>query len=235
LQINRLPEAQAELEAAVKLAPENGPAHFLLARVFRKRGMQDEARVETERYGALTGAHSSPDNPLQEARSLLEQGKLIEAEQVVRRYLDVRRSSADAHFLLGFILFKEQHASASIAEYMEGARYRPPTGVDLEVMANDFELLKDYPSADKWFTQAVERNPKDAPGWFYLGRTKYNENLFDEAIASFEQCLKLAPENAPVHLMLAQVYRRQGLLDKAKTEGDRYAALTGAKPVEEPR
>src|ERR1039458_4299020 len=36
-----------------------------------------------------------------------------------------------------------------------------------------------------------------------------------------------SPQNAPVHFMLAQVYRRQGLMDKAKIESERYTALAG--------
>jgi len=195
LELNRLPEAQAELEKAAKLAPENGPIHFLLARVYRKRGMEQEARTETEQYSALTGAHSAPETPLQEARALLEQGRLPEAEQTMRRYLEVHKSSAEAHYLLGYILFKQQNAKASLDEYTEAAKYRVPTAADLEVVASDYVLLKDYPDADKWFTKAVEWNPKDALGWYYLGRTKYNENRFDEAISAFEQCLKLQPRD----------------------------------------
>ena len=52
-----------------------------------------------------------------------------------------------------------------------------------------------YPDADKWYTQAVEWNPGDSLGWYYLGRTKYNENRFEEAIAAFERCLKIDPKN----------------------------------------
>jgi hypothetical protein len=40
-----------------------------------------------------------------------------------------------------------------------------------------------------------------------------------------EEAVKLAPENAPVHFMLLQVYRKEGLMDKAKTESERYTAL----------
>jgi len=195
LQLDRLPEAQAELENAVKLAPENGPTHFLLARVFRKRGMEEQARLETERYSALTGAHSSPETPLQEARSLLEQGRLPEAERIMRQYLEVHKSSADGHYLLGYILFKQESAKESLAEYTEAAKYRRPTAADLEVVASDYVILKDYPDADRWFSKAVEWNPNDALGWYYLGRTKYNENRFEEAIAAFEQCLKLDPRD----------------------------------------
>ena len=45
--------------------------------------------------------------------------------------------------------------------------------------------------------------------------------------------MELAPKNAPVHFMLAQVYRKQGLMDKAKVENERYAALTGTKSAPE--
>ena len=215
LQLNRLEEAQAELDKAVALAPENGPLHFLLAQAYRKRGLADQARIETERYNALTGAHSSPDTPLAEARSLLELGKSSDAERVTRRYLQVHPNSADGHYLLGYILFKEQDAKSSLAEYTEGARYRTPSAADLEAVAADYVLLKDYPDADKWFTKAVEWNPKDALGWYYLGRTKYNENRFEEAVSAFEQCLTLDPKDVKAEDNLGLSYEGLNQADKA--------------------
>ena len=195
LQLNRLEEAQAQLERALELAPESAPIHFLLAQVYRKLGLADKAQMESVRYAELTGAHSAPETPLAEARALLDLGKLSEAEQVIRRYLETRKNSAEAHYLLGYILFKKQDPKSSLAEYTEGAKYRRPSAADLEAVASDYVLLKDYPDADKWFTKAVEWNPKDSLGWYYLGRTKYNENRFDEAIAAFQQCLKLNPKD----------------------------------------
>jgi tetratricopeptide (TPR) repeat protein len=195
LALNRFAEAQAELEKAAGIAPENAPVHFLLAEAYKKGGLADKARAEAGRYAALTGAHSAPDSPLAEARSLVGLGRSGEAESVVRRYLEAHKNSADAHYLLGYILFKKQDARASLAEYTEGAKSRTPSPADLEAVAADYVLLKDYPDADKWFTKAVEWNPADALGWYYLGRTKYNENRFEEAIHAFEQCLKLEPRN----------------------------------------
>ncbi|HUD98479.1 MAG TPA: tetratricopeptide repeat protein [Bryobacteraceae bacterium] len=215
LQLNRLPEARAELRKAVSLAPENAPLHFLLAQALRKSGMEDQARAETERYNALTGAHSSPDSPLAEARSLLQSAKLDEAERVIRRYLEIHRSSADGHYLLGYILFKKQDPKASLAEYTEAARYRTPGAAELEAVAADYVLLKDYPDADKWFTKAVEWNPKDSLGWYYLGRTKYNENRFEEAAGAFEQCLKLDPRNVKAEDNLGLSWEGLNQIDKA--------------------
>ena len=195
LALNRLDDAKRELEKTVAIEPESAPAHFLLAQADRKRGLAEDARVETERYTALTGAHSAPDTPLAEARSLLNLGKFIEAERVMRWYLEVHKTSAEGHFLLGYVLFKKQDAKGSLEEYTEGAKYQTPGAADLEVVASDYVLLKDYPDADKWFTKAVEWNPKDVLGWYYLGRTKYNENRFEEAIHVFQQCLKLDSRN----------------------------------------
>jgi tetratricopeptide (TPR) repeat protein len=215
LQLNRLPEAQVELRKAVELAPENGPLHFLLAQALRKGGLEEQARVETDRYNALTGAHSSPDTPLAEARSLLGIGKLAEAEQVTRRYLEIHKSSGDGHYLLGYILFKKQDAKSSLAEYTEAARYRKPSPADLEAVAGNYVLLKDYADADKWFTKAVEWNPKDSLGWYYLGRTKYSENRFQEAASAFEQCLKLEPRNVKAEDNLGLTFEGLNQIEKA--------------------
>jgi tetratricopeptide (TPR) repeat protein len=206
LLLNRLPEARAELEKASELSPENAPVHFLLAQVCRKLGLADKAQQEASRYAALTGAHSAPDTPLAEARSLLDAGKPGDAERVVRAYLAEHKNSADGHYLLGYVLFKEQRAKDSLAEYTEAARYRTPRPADLEVVASDYVLLKDYPDADKWYTKAVEWNPEDALGWYYLGRTKYNENRFDEAVAAFERCLKLQPKDVKAEDNLGLAY-----------------------------
>ena len=215
LQTNRLPEALAELRKSVALEPGDAPLHFLLAEALRKSGRADEARAETKTYNALTGAHSSPDSPLAEARSLVELGKFKEAEQVTRQYLEIHKSSADGHYLLGYILFKKEDAKASLAEYTEGARYRTPGPLDLETVAGDYVLLKDYLDADKWFTKSVEWNPKDSLGWYYLGRTKYNENRFDEAVTAFEQCLKLGPGNVKAEDNLGLSFEGLNQIDKA--------------------
>jgi tetratricopeptide (TPR) repeat protein len=204
--LNRLPEARAELEKASGLSPENAPVHFLLAQTYRKLGLADKAQQETSRYVALTGAHSAPDTPLAEARALLDAGKPADAERLVRAYLAEHKNSADGHYLLGYVLFKEQRAKDSLAEYTEAARYRTPRPADLEVVASDYVLLKDYPDADKWYTKAVEWNPEDALGWYYLGRTKYNENRFDEALAAFERCLKLQPKDVKAEDNLGLAY-----------------------------
>jgi tetratricopeptide (TPR) repeat protein len=215
LLLNRLELAQTEVEKAAELAPDNAPVHFLLAQVYKKLGLAQKADAETARFTALTGSHSAPETPLPEARSLLDLGKLQEAEAVVRRYLESHAQSGEAHFLLGYILFKLQNATASLAEYTEGAKYRTPAAADLEAVGSDYVLLKDYADADKWFSKAVEWNPRDALGWYYLARTKYNENRFEEAIAAFEKCLALNGKDVKAEDNLGLSYEGLNRVDDA--------------------
>jgi len=191
---------------------------------------------------------SAPQNRadplLAEARALADKGMASEAEQRVRQYLAMHPDSSNAHFLLGYILFREiqeqaagnENASlsdsapmalsgsasrqpsataslgdkgatseanyrntktkASLAEFTEGAKYHPPSAFDLKIVAFDYVLLDDYVDADKWLTKMLQWTPADAEGWYYLGRTKYNENRFDEAVHAFQQTLTLDPHRS---------------------------------------
>jgi tetratricopeptide (TPR) repeat protein len=140
-------------------------------------------------------SNEQPDALLQRAREFVNKGLLKEADQSVREYLDQHSNSAEGHYLLGYILFKEQKAEASLAEYTEGAKYHDPDPSDLKIVALDYVLLGAYSDADRWLTRSVEANPKDSESWYYLGRSKYNENRFQEAIHAFEECLRLDSKN----------------------------------------
>ena len=148
---------------------------------------------------------------------------LSQAERAVRQYLEKQPNSAEGHFLLGYILFREiqtrasqeestgeargrnpdailsefsdKQARASLEEFTEGAKYHPPNAFDLKVVALDYVLLRDFVDADKWLTRSLEWNPKDSDAWYHLGRTRYNEQRFREAINAFEHCLELDPKN----------------------------------------
>jgi tetratricopeptide (TPR) repeat protein len=142
-----------------------------------------------------SSSNPQSDALLQQAREFLNQGLFKEADRSVREYLDAHSNSAEGHYLLGYILFKEQKAEASLAEYTEGAKYHDPEASDLKILALDYVLLGAYSDADRWLTRSVEANPKDSESWYYLGRTKYNENRFQEAIHAFEEALRLDPKN----------------------------------------
>jgi Flp pilus assembly protein TadD len=180
-----------------------------------------KASVAKESQDGTSQVADKPYSTLTDARALLADGHMQKAEEAVRDYLAQNQSSGDAHFLLGLILFREiqaealdqltssntsrfrispadaklreVNARASLAEYTEGAKYEKPSATDLKIVALDYVLLGSYADASKWLTVSVQADPRDAEAWYYLGRARYNENRFEEAIQAFLRCLELKP------------------------------------------
>jgi tetratricopeptide (TPR) repeat protein len=178
------------------------------------------------------------DAALAEAKSLLQQGKLNEAEHWVRQSLQTQPQSADAHFLLGYILFREitaaepiadqysgfhepdpklrnAKAGESLTQFTEGAKYHDPSAFDLKIVALDYMLLGSYTDADKWLSKSLERNPRDPQAWYYLGLTKYEKNRFEEAIGAFKKCLELDSGNVNAEDNLGLSYAGLGRWEDA--------------------
>jgi tetratricopeptide (TPR) repeat protein len=195
-------------------------------------------------------AAQSPDQTetlLSSAKDLLQQGNLTEADRAVRQYLQNHPDSAEAHFMLGHVLFREisakwleegkaegeallyntgdlsgplvsyrdAKAKESLAEFTAGAKNHAPSALDLKIVALDYLLLKDNNDADHWLTRSLQEDPRDAQGWYYLGRTKYGKGQFTEAIEAFAQCLKLEPRNIKAETNVGLSYEALERADEA--------------------
>jgi tetratricopeptide (TPR) repeat protein len=171
-------------------------------------------------------------DPLAQARSLLDAGKAKESETILRDYLSQNPSSADAHFLLGYALFREQRAKESLAELTTGAKFRQPRADELKIVAADYVMLGDFSDADKWFTQVVSQIPDDADAWYLLGRTKYNEDEFAAAISSFERALALHPRHVEAENNIGLAWKELNDSGKAKTAFLAAIEWQGNSPVD---
>jgi tetratricopeptide (TPR) repeat protein len=164
-----------------------------------------------------TGPSSSnPVDPmLAPDRDLVEHGDYPDAARNLSAYLADHAASADAHFLLGYVLYREDKPRESLAEYTAGAHLRKPDANDLAVVAMDYILLHDYADADKWLSIATAWRPENELYWYYLGRTKYNENRFQEAADAFRKCLTLQPRDVRAEYNLGLAFAGMGHNDDA--------------------
>ena len=121
-----------------------------------------------------------------------------QAESLLRTYLARDSSSPEATYLLAFTLFREGLAKDSLTEYTRAATLRRPTAVDLQSVALDYVLLHDYADADTWITRSSQMDPGDGETWYALGRIRYTENRFNDAVVSFQRALVLLPRSVKV-------------------------------------
>ncbi|HWO36174.1 MAG TPA: hypothetical protein VNO32_45875, partial [Candidatus Acidoferrum sp.] len=66
-----------------------------------------------------------PGNLLADAKSFFRKGNLADADRTVRLYLESHPNSADAHFLLGHILFREIQSRAAIERQLQSQAPNP--------------------------------------------------------------------------------------------------------------
>lgn len=158
----------------------------------------------------------APSDPIAEARALLDSGKTQEPETILRNYLADNPTSADAHFLLGYVLFREQNAKESLAEFTTGAKFRRPRADELKVVAADYVMLGAFSDADKWLSQVVAETPDDADSWYLLGRAKYSESEFPAAISAFERALSLRPRHIEAENNIGLCWKELNDREKAR-------------------
>jgi tetratricopeptide (TPR) repeat protein len=177
--------------------------------------------------GQATGQPPSEDASLEAIRTLLTEHRFAAAESSLRDYIEAHPDSASAHYLMGYTLFSEQKAAASLAEYTAGGRYRKPTAEDLMAIAADYILLNDNEDADKWLSEATRLQPENALAWYYLGRARFYESRYSEAASIFLTCLRLNPQDARAETNLGLAYKEMG------KESDAIAAYQSAIKWEE--
>ncbi len=88
-----------------------------------------------------TAPTATPLPPSDDPKRLIELGQFPAAEAALRHSLEVDPSQADAHYLLGYVLFRERKPTESLAEFTAGARGREPTSEELKIVASDYISL----------------------------------------------------------------------------------------------
>ena len=177
-------------------------------------------------------SQATPDDPVSQGRALLDAGKISESESILRNYLAANPSAADAHYLLGYALFREQKAAESLVEFTAGAKLRHPRADELKVVAADYVMLGDYSDADKWFSQVVSESPNDADAWYLLGRSKYNENEYAASISDFEHALTLRPKYIEAENNIGLCWKELNDRDKARTAFQAAIDWQGDAPLD---
>lgn len=183
-------------------------------------------------FCATVGVCQAPPDQLADARRLVEIGKITESENSLHNYLIAHPSDADAHFLLGYVLFREQKARESLAEFTAGARFQRPNSDELKIVASDYVLLEDLADADKWFSEVVAETPNDADANYLLGRTKFNENNFPAAVSSFEHAVSLRPKYVEAENNIGLAWKELNDLEKARAAFQTAIDWQGNTPVD---
>lgn len=160
-------------------------------------------------------AEAQTDGVSKTARQLIDKGRYKEAETELRTALASQAASADWHSLLAYTLLREDKPAESLAEYTRAAQLHTPSAEDLKNVALDYVLLNDYTSADKWMSQSLKWNDKNAESWYVLGRIRYSSGDLLGAVTCFQRAVALAPESVKAENNLGLAYEGLNRMEDA--------------------
>ncbi len=176
------------------------------------------------------------DSSFPVVRELLSAGQYQKAESLLRDHIAGDKRSAQAHYLLGYVLLRENRSKDSLAEYTLAATLQQPSAGDLKNVALDYVLLNDLSDAKKWLERSVSEDKNDPDAWYALGRVHYEQGGFLKAIDCFERALALAPKSVKIENNLGLAY--EGLNRRADAVAAYQTAIgwqqDAVRPSEQP-
>ncbi len=159
-------------------------------------------------------------------------GNFKGAESTLRTYLVTEPRSGDARYLLAYALLRQNNPKGSLEEYTRAAALQAPTAEQLREVGQDYVLLDDTADAGKWILRSVEMNPADPEGWYSLGRLRYTEQRFGDALECFNKAIALAPGSVKVENNLGLAYEGLNRTDDAVIAYRQAIAWQDAGPSE---
>jgi tetratricopeptide (TPR) repeat protein len=197
-----------------------------------KTALEAKRYEEADEAFAQAEAHSpGTTNALAlRAKALIHLDQFEQAQQCLDHYLKIHPDSADAKYLLAYILFRRNMPGESLGMYTAAAALQRPTAEDFKIVGLDYVLLNDNPDAIRWLERSVSEGPGDAEAVYYLGRAYYVQNNFDKAIAAFERALRLDPQYAKAENNLGLVFATKNEPGPAETAYRKAIAIGAASP-----
>jgi Flp pilus assembly protein TadD len=153
--------------------------------------------------------------PLEDARKLMDAGDFKQAATLLKAYLQTETRSAAAHEMLAYSYLRLDDPKDSLQEYTSAAAIEHPRAVDLQNVAKDYVLLGDMTDAEHWAKAAVQMDERDPDGWYELGRIRFTQQRFQEAVDGFERSLVLLPRSVKAENNLGLSYEGLNRTDDA--------------------
>ncbi len=168
-----------------------------------------------QQIGKLTPNPSPEANSLAAAQKLMHDGKFAQADAALRALIAADPKAAEPHYLLAYALEREDKPADSLNEYTKAAALRPPTAAELRSVALDYVLLKDLTDAERWMSRSLAMDGSDAETWYAMGRLRYTQGRYSDALTCFEKTVALNPRSVKGENNLGLAYEALNRNDDA--------------------
>ncbi len=230
--------AMIEARNAIRLAPEDGDGHVLVAKIYNelgqaKRALDELSKIDSDKnieyYDTLIQAYLKRGKYKSALNTLTEQNELFADKQV--EFL-IYQGTAYAG------LFEYRQAESSLEQAIKLA----PDDVDIKILfSRIFAQKGDIEQANSWANQAIETDSNNAEALVLLSRYHYLAGNINQAEQKLTDALSLQPATdvitplrASTLRSLSEILTRQGRSAEAMVYAKLLAeSQPGAQEVQE--
>jgi tetratricopeptide (TPR) repeat protein len=199
IELGRLPDADTRIGKALSVYPEFARAHEVRGDLFFARGDVHAAAEAYQRVLELDPKRHRAR--LQLVQAYLHLGRVDEAWEL---QAEIKEFSEDNKDMARAAELEKQEKFAEAENIYRRILIRHPDNVAaMRLWARLGMREKQYRIAERLLQQAVKVAPRFSQAWADLCEVQYEQEKFDDAIASAKQRIKLEPRTANAHFMLA--------------------------------
>jgi putative PEP-CTERM system TPR-repeat lipoprotein len=209
-----LKSALIQLKNAVEKSPEDGEARLQLAMLELDMGDAVSAEKELRKARSL-GIGADRVLPLL-GKADLQQGKIKEVLDDIS--VEQAAKSAPLLTLRGDALLATGKADEAKQAYEQALALNANAGDALLGMARYAMTQRDREGADRYVNDAVAKDPKNPEVWMARGAMLRLAEKPDEALAAYDEVLKLKPDHRSAHIEKAYLNITRGRFPAAKAE-----------------
>lgn len=220
-----LEEAERAARSAVSLNGNLAAAWNNLGIILQEAGKFAEGAACLERVVGMDGDNAEVHNNL--ANTYKRLGRLDKAEAHYMRALELHPNYAEAHSNLSTLLNDRGDLERAEAEARLAIDINPRLAdAYLNIAAVELTRRR-LPDALRWLDALLAFAPLNAAGLAARATVLKDAGLPEEALASVQQAVSLAQDNADAHNTLGQVLQTLGRFDEAEEAYRRAVALPG--------
>jgi tetratricopeptide (TPR) repeat protein len=150
------------------------------------------------------------------------------ATQEFRAAVQANPKEPNAHFGLGYLLWKQMQYQEAAQEFQAELDNTPDHAQAMLYLADADIQMNRLQDAEPLLEKLVKSNPSIAKAHLDLGIVYAAADRKEDALRELKAAAALKPDDVNVHMRLGRLYRSMGKIAEAKTEFDKASSLNKA-------
>ncbi|MGA0560492.1 tetratricopeptide repeat protein [Larkinella sp. VNQ87] len=213
-------KAVSQFQKVIQLHPENPAAHYAVAQALMKQNKADEALPFAQKAVQLDNG-TNKYYILQLAELLVKQKRYADAENLYEELIKKSPENIEYGVELAAIYLFDDKPDKALAMYDQVEK---ATGMNEEIIRQKQRIYLKQNKVDKAIQEAEKLAASEPGETDYLlegAELLIANDRNDQAVDWLQRALKVNSDLPQAHVMLADIYRKQGNLEKCSQELDK--------------